>query len=74
MNIDRACALTLKYADTGMKFGLAIHKAAQETPFTTTEISREFAKRRIKKAQEKRRREEAKNKVPDWVLKGKDWD
>ena len=72
MNIDQAVDLVKKYA-AQYGYALAIHKVAEYTPFSKQEINAELARRR-KVRKQALDRTQRKNKVPDWVLNGKEWE
>ena len=72
MNIGQAVDLVKKYA-AQYGYALAIHKVAEDTPFSKQEISAELARRR-KAGMQALDRIQRKNKVPDWVLNGKGWE
>lgn len=72
MKLDQACDLVNLYATTD-GYRLAMHKVSKETGYSTSYLAKEMANRRKARRERNKKMKERKNKVPDWVLNGKDW-
>lgn len=64
--IEKACERAKEFARQGLSYGLAIHKAAEETGVPVAAITAEFLHRRKASKEAKAKREAYRSTVRPW--------